>query len=976
MNVGDASLPVTPSETGAEAAGAATRLRSGIARMRHRQRRPERRDGARRHRRSLVCAAACLGLLAAGLAGMVPSPADASSQTAMASARSLSVDPPEGLVDGQRVTVTGSGFAAGSRVAVHQCRAAPVGLVDCDLGTVTTGVVDADGEFSLEHRVFAVINDWGNQTDCRVPPGCVLATDVGFDGGASVVAAPIAFDVGAALLPPPTITMTPGEDLVDGQTATVEGHGFVHRETHTLVPPQDGPRVSVFQCGQGQEEPEPGEEPQPPPARTLDCRPGPTHIVDVDEDGSFRAEVPLSAQVRGRSGQLFDCRTESEPCLLVASLGAPHAPGAARTPLGFDPDAELAERPAPAITVSPDTDLGAFTELSVRGSHFVPGAAVQVEVCRVDDRERCSPYRAQQRPRADIEGEFDVELSAWSREEEQGPFGPIVMDCLEAPGCLVRATEAERGSEAIAPLTFGGPQEPRGRYLDATFPEVQVDHDIAYRDTVDARGNPVRLTLDVYRPAGDSATRRPAVMWMHGGFFSGGDKSHGTRIATDYARRGYVAVSINYRLRPSASHWRDTYLASLDAYDDALAAVAWLRAHATDYGIDPDAIVAAGFSAGAVTAANLAYLPGERGPATSPVAAVIPEAGLLYTAPSAGEPPILAFHGTDDSVTPFDNIEHVCDHAASVAVGCELVTYAGGDHGSSQGDIVQRSTTFIADHVLEPRGYFDVEASAGGPYEVAEGSTVTLDGSGSTGEGLTFAWSPGARVDEPNSAGPRLTGLDDGVEHLELVATNRHGISASDQAQVTTSNAAPSVASVETTVAADRSVSLAGTLTDPGVADTHTAEIDWGDGATEPATVDQESGGATTSGAHRYAEPGEYEVTLTVRDDDGGRATWNGTVAVGCTIVGTAGDDRLFGTAGDDVMCGLGGDDVLSGRAGDDRIFGGDGDDRLRGGPGRDLLVGGAGRDRANGGGARDLCDAEVRHSCRRPAQAPRSRPV
>ena len=803
--------------------------------------------------------------------------------------------------------MTGTGFAPGSRVAVHQCRSAPVGLVDCDLGTVTTGVVDDDGGFSLRHRVFAVMNDWANQFDCRVPPGCVLATNVGFDGGASVVAAPITFDLGAALLPAPTITVTPGEDLVDGQTAIVEGHGFVHRESHDLVPRQDGSRVSVFQCGQGQEDPEPGTEPQPEPARTLDCRPGPTHVVEVDEDGSFRTEVPLSAQLLGRLGQLFDCRTEPEPCLLVASLGAVHTPGAAQAPVRFDPDAELAERPAPEITVSPDSDLGDFTELSVRGRNFVPGATVQVEVCRVDNPERCSPYRAYQRPRADIQGEFQVELSAWAREEEQGPAGPIVLECREAPGCHVRATEPERGTEATAPLTFRGPDEPRGRYLDVTFPDVQVDRDIVYRDTVDARGNPVRLTLDVYRPAGDSATSRPTVMWMHGGFFTGGDKSHGEQIATEYARRGYVAVSVNYRLRPFASQWRDLYLASLDAYDDALAAVEWLRVHATDYGINPDAIVAAGFSAGAVTAANLAYLPGDRGPATSPVAAAIPESGLLYTAPDGGDPPILAFHGTDDTVTPFDNIEPVCDLAAQAGVACELVAYAGGDHGTSDGDIVQRSTTFMAEEVLEPRGYFDVEASAGGPYTVAEGSTVALDGSGSTGEDLTFAWSPRERVDEPESARPVLTGVDDGTEQLSLTVTNRRGISASAQAQITTANVAPTVQTVETTVAADRSVTLAGAVADQGVADTHTAELDWGDGVTEPANVEQGAGGATVGGAHRYAEPGEYEVTLTVRDDDGGTAAWSGSVAVGCTIIGTAGDDRLSGTAGDDVMCGLGG---------------------------------------------------------------------
>jgi Ca2+-binding RTX toxin-like protein len=272
----------------------------------------------------------------------------------------------------------------------------------------------------------------------------------------------------------------------------------------------------------------------------------------------------------------------------------------------------------------------------------------------------------------------------------------------------------------------------------------------------------------------------------------------------------------------------------------------------------------------------------------------------------------------------------------------------------------------MVEQVLAPRGYLDVAADPGSPYTVAEGSTVTLDGSASTGGALTFAWSPAGRVDDAGTARPRLTGLDDGVEDLDLVVTSSHGISAGARTQVTTTNVAPTVHGTAT-AADDLTVSLAGTATDPGLADTHTATVDWGDGVSEPATVGQGSGGAALSGTHRYAEPGDYAVTLAVADDDGGNSAWTGTVAVGCTVVGTADDDRLAGTDGPDVLCGLDGDDVLSGLDGDDRIVGGDGDDVLRGGRGADVLVGGAGRDRAEGGQGRDICTAERRRSCQRP---------
>jgi len=82
--------------------------------------------------------------------------------------------------------------------------------------------------------------------------------------------------------------------------------------------------------------------------------------------------------------------------------------------------------------------------------------------------------------------------------------------------------------------------------------------------------------------------------------------------------------------------------------------------------------------------------------------------------------------------------------------------------------------------------------------------------------------------------------------------------------------------------------------------------------------------------------------------------------AEGCTIRGTAGNDRLTGTVGKDVICGLGGNDVIKGGHGNDRLVGGTGRDRLFGGAGRDRLVARDGqRDRLSGGGGRDRADAD-----------------
>ncbi len=66
-----------------------------------------------------------------------------------------------------------------------------------------------------------------------------------------------------------------------------------------------------------------------------------------------------------------------------------------------------------------------------------------------------------------------------------------------------------------------------------------------------------------------------------------------------------------------------------------------------------------------------------------------------------------------------------------------------------------------------------------------------------------------------------------------------------------------------------------------------------------------------------------------------------------CTLLGTAGRDRLQGTPGNDVICGLGGNDVLIGSAGNDKLYGGAGNDKLDGGLGDDELRGEDGADTA-----------------------------
>jgi acetyl esterase/lipase len=95
--------------------------------------------------------------------------------------------------------------------------------------------------------------------------------------------------------------------------------------------------------------------------------------------------------------------------------------------------------------------------------------------------------------------------------------------------------------------------------------------------------------LDVYVPAVTVASKPlPAIVWIHGGGWSGGDKAGCPALGM--LNRGYVAVSVNYRLTGQAPWPAQIY--------DCKAAIRFLRAHAKEYQIDPERIGVWGGSAG------------------------------------------------------------------------------------------------------------------------------------------------------------------------------------------------------------------------------------------------------------------------------------------------------------------------------------------------------------------------------------------
>ncbi len=123
----------------------------------------------------------------------------------------------------------------------------------------------------------------------------------------------------------------------------------------------------------------------------------------------------------------------------------------------------------------------------------------------------------------------------------------------------------------------------------ATSAEAQtrVERGVAWR-----RVGGMTLRLDAFLPAASIAVPRPAVLLLHGGGWAGGSRSEMRETGRRLADAGYAAFSIDYRLAP-----KHPYPA---AFDDARAAIAWLRAPAqvARYDLDPTRIGALGSSAG------------------------------------------------------------------------------------------------------------------------------------------------------------------------------------------------------------------------------------------------------------------------------------------------------------------------------------------------------------------------------------------
>ncbi len=222
------------------------------------------------------------------------------------------------------------------------------------------------------------------------------------------------------------------------------------------------------------------------------------------------------------------------------------------------------------------------------------------------------------------------------------------------------------------------------RYVDDVFTDFTVTT-VTYGSNTTFLGLNQDLQMDIYEPVGDTHTQRPVIIFAFGGSFIFGARESMAQFCELFVKRGYVAVTIDYRLGFLGTSEDAITGAVVRAVGDMKAAIRFFRQDAATtntFKIHPDFILAGGYSAGAITATHAAYLDlddnlttnvvdivndngginGDTGDATnqsysSDIFAVYSLSGALQRKEYLDNEtePLVSFHGTADGTVPFNN---------------------------------------------------------------------------------------------------------------------------------------------------------------------------------------------------------------------------------------------------------------------------------------------------------------------------------
>jgi len=220
-------------------------------------------------------------------------------------------------------------------------------------------------------------------------------------------------------------------------------------------------------------------------------------------------------------------------------------------------------------------------------------------------------------------------------------------------------------------------------------------------------GSERKEKLDLYFPSGPVRNDRPAVVFIHGGGFTGGDKAEyrSASVSADLCRAGYVVVSCNYKLgsKSAPGVWPQNI-------SDCRNAVRWVRAHATELGVNPDKVGVAGGSAGGYLALMVGLSDDKSGPGgdsaakfSAKVSAVIDLYGVVNFSKhgkgdvpgvpaseqnsylpelqcDAQDPAVLILHGTADTTVDIAQSEDMAKALRAAKTPYEYVVVEGAPH--------------------------------------------------------------------------------------------------------------------------------------------------------------------------------------------------------------------------------------------------------------------------------------------------------
>jgi acetyl esterase/lipase len=255
--------------------------------------------------------------------------------------------------------------------------------------------------------------------------------------------------------------------------------------------------------------------------------------------------------------------------------------------------------------------------------------------------------------------------------------------------CVVLLLATCVAAQDVLPLY---PGRPPGS-AQANYPEKEYFSKTWNTEVV---ANVTKPTLTVFKPSPESRNGTAVVICPGGGFMALSITSEGTDAAKYLAERGVTAFVLKYRLAHTGDDATQEFVAMFAekqkfqemlatvlplSVADGLAAVNYVRQHASEWGVSPDRVGIIGFSAGGTVAAGVAFRYAPEGrPAF--VAPIYGAAAIFKDAPVPGDaPPMFVVAATDDQLGLAPESIALYERWTSAHKSAELHMYAKGGHG-------------------------------------------------------------------------------------------------------------------------------------------------------------------------------------------------------------------------------------------------------------------------------------------------------